>query len=364
MPTSPVEQEQHEVEAPQDVGNQADPSSAAPEPTQPEVSAEQTEKSEAEQHAEYLEVVTQAAKEAEAPQAQTPEVKTSQLGKDADSAPAKAEGGKTEQVEQPEEEDEGDDRGEPFGKHPRWQKMVAARNQYRTQAQESARELEALRPRADQYGLVERYMQDNGLTAQEVTDGFQIMALMKLDPAQARERLVGHLRTLDAYLGHALPPDLQKQVDEGFVTEDMAKELAYRRNLEVRHQNESQAQQQALQQQQVQEQSRTLRAGMATAVASWESQIKQTDPEYAKKEPFVLRELQALMQQYRVQSPEQAVQLAQMAYSNANKALRGLIPRPEVKTNPAGQMSAPSSQAKAEPRSFLEACLQAAEIKQ
>lgn len=240
--------------------------------------------------------------------------------------------------------------------------MVAARNEYRTEAQTATRELEALRTPAQQYGLIEQYMTENQLSPQEVTTGFKIMALMKADPAAAREALLDQLQTLNQFLGHALPADLQQQVDEGYVTEDVARELAFRRNNDVRVQQQHQQTEQQRQQQQEQQQSEALRGQMAHAVASWETQIRQGDPDYAQKEAFVVRELQALRQQYRVETPEHAVQLAKMAYDNVTKALKGMIKRPEVRQNTAGQRTGNSVGGKAEPRNFEEACLMAAGI--
>jgi len=193
-----------------------------------------------------------------------------------------------------------------------------------------------------------------------VTTGFKVMALMKSDPAAAREALLDQLHMLNQFLGHALPQDLQEQVDEGYVTEDVARELAFRRNNDVRLQQQHQQLTAQQQQQQEQQQVQAVRGQMAQAVASWETQIRQGDPDYAAKEPFVVRELQALQTQYRVDTPEQAVQLARMAYDNVTKGLRGMVKRPEVRQSVAGQRTANSQNAKPEPRNFEEACLIAA----
>jgi hypothetical protein len=343
-------------EAPVDVGTQAVPSTADPAPSQAESSAS-VELSEAEQHAQYLEVALKAADpkpEADstfqpAPKATTPATLDPAQPVQTDAADQEDDG-----------EDEGEDRGEAFGKHPRWQKMVAARNEYREKASAYSSEIEALRPKADEYGLIEQYMQNNGLAPDEVIDGFKIMALMKHDPAAAREQLLVHLNRLDTFLGHALPDDLQRQVDEGYVTEDLAHELASRRQQEQRLRQETLGYQKVLEQQQVQQTDTQQRQAMSAAVGQWEAQVKQRDPDYATKEPFVLDRLKVLRTQYRVQSPEQAVQLAQMAYDQASKQLRGLVRKPEVKANGAGQRTAASTAAKPDPRSFEEACLQAA----
>lgn len=350
-----------------DVGQQnaTDPSpveSASPAESAAVESVQPVELSEAEHDAEFLKVALKAADEA-SPKKADPATDKTDVQPDADGADKATPEDKAKlETAEPEPEDEGDDRGEGFGKHPRWKAMVAARNEYRTQAQSVTRELETMRAPAQQYGLIEQYMTENQLSSSEVTTGFKIMALMKSDPAAAREALLDQLQTLNQFLGHALPQDLQQQVDEGYVTEDVARELAFRRNNDVRVQQQHQQVAQQAQQQQVEQQTQQLRGQMAQAVASWETQIRQGDPDYAQKEAFVVRELQALQQQYRVENPEQAVQLAKMAYDNVTKSLRGMIKRPEVRQNVAGQRTGSSTTAKPEPRTFEEACLMAAGI--
>ena len=344
-----------------DVGQEqaTDPSSvdsASPAESAAVVDVQPVEQTEAERDAEFLAVAHKAADEAK-PKAADPETVTTDTPKADGADKAKPE---TKVEPEPEIEDEGEDRGEGFGKHPRWKAMVAARNEYRQQAQGATRELETLRAPANQYGLIEQYMSENQLSTQDVTTGFKIMALMKADPAAAREALLDQLQMLNQFLGHSLPPDLQQQVDEGYVTEDVARELAYRRNHDVLSQQKQQVQTQQQQEQQAQQQFQAVRGQMAQAVASWETQIRQGDPDYAAKEPFVVRELQALQTQYRVESPEQAVQLARMAYDNVTKSLRGMVKRPEVRQNVAGQRTGNSQNVKPEPRSFEEACLIAA----
>lgn len=332
--------------------------SASPAESAAVTDVQPVELSEAEQQAEFLQVALKAADEA-SPKKADPATDTTDTPKADGADPAKPET-KVEVPPEPEPEDEGEDRGEGFGKHPRWKAMVAARNEYRTEAQNAVRELDTLRQPAQQYGLIEQYMSENQLSPAEVTTGFKIMALMKADPAAAREALLDQLQMLNQFLGHALPADLQQQVDEGYVTEDVARELAYRRNNDVRVQQQQQQQTVQQQEQQAQQQLQAVRGQMAQAVASWETQIRQGDPDYAKKEPFVVRELQVLKTQYRVETPEQAVQLARMAYDNVTKSLKGMIHRPEVRQNTAGQRTGNSQNAKPEPRNFEEACLIAA----
>lgn len=354
MATSPVDEE---VIA--DVGQAA--SSAVDSDLPTESPAPEPELSEAEHHAKFLEAALQAANPTK--DAKPLEGEAQPEKPDAGSAPTPADPKTPAKAEQPgtdEEEDDGEDRGEPFGKHPRWQKMVAARNEYREKVEAISQEVEALRPRADEYGLIEQYMSDNGLQPPEVIEGFKIMALMKTDPAAAREALQTHLHRIDSFLGNVLPPDLQRQVDEGFTTEEIAREAVRARNQQERLQAENQQYRQHIDQQASAQQQEQARQGMVSAVSQWEAQVRTSDPDYAMKEQFVVDKLKLLRTQYRVETPEQAVQLAQMAYDQATKALRALHKKPEIRPSGAGQLALGTSTATPAPRSFEEACLSAA----
>lgn len=359
MPTPPVEQQ----EAPADVGLETTtaPSAVDPAPVPAESPAVEKELSEEDHQAKFLEIALQAADAAKGPKAETPPAQ--QPAPTENSAQTKATPAETpaQKAETDEDaEDEGEDRGEPFGKHPRWQKMVAARNEYRDKANAASQEVEALRSPAHEYGQIQHYMQSNGLTPAEVIDGFKIMALMKADPAAAREALAVHMNRLDSFLGNILPPDLQRQVDEGFTTEEIAREVVRSRNAQLRTQNENQQYREHLEHQQVEQLEAQTRQGMVQAVSQWEAQVRTRDPDYALKEQFVVDKLRVLRTQYRVQTPEQAVQLAQMAYDEASKALRGLTRKPEVRPNNAGNLAVSGVATKPEARNFEEACLQAA----
>lgn len=328
----------------------------------------EAELSEAELHEQFMAAVNEAAKPKEAtPGEQTkPDV-------DPEAVREKADGKKATDVQQQdvdpnakpesEPEDEGEDRGEPFGKHPRWKKMVEARNQYREQANAVSQELESLRPQAADMGHITKFMQDSSLSAEDVKDGFLVMALMKSDPAKARERLQEYIGSLDEFLGHKLPADLQQEVDDGLISPERAAQFVRQRNEAAKTQAQLAATQQHQVQQQVEQQTAQARQAQASAVSQWEASTKQRDPDYALKQEWVVDQLKLLRTQYQVNTPEQAVQLAKMAYDAVNARLKKTIPaRPEVRPSIASAHTAANPAGKPEPRSFEEACLLAANI--
>ena len=257
-----------------------------------------------------------------------------------------------------EHEDEQADENLPFGKHPRFKQLINERNEYRNMAEE-------YRPHAEEFQKIESFMQRNQLSNEEVAQGFQIMALMKNDPFAAREQLVRHLQVLDQVTGNGgLPNDLQQDVARGYVTEARAREIARLRANGQFQQQRSQLEQ--AQQQQMLQQERQARAVEAqkTALNDWESKVASRDPDYNSMKDWVAKELQLLAIRERPQTPDDAVRLAKQAYDNVKQGFRRFKPQrqtvqPKADSNSTGNVA---GGAQPEPKSFLDAVMQAADL--
>lgn len=159
------------------------------------------------------------------------------------------------------------------------------------------------------------------------------------------------------YTGQVLPPDLQKQVQEGYVSPEIARELAQRR-----------ANEHVLRSQSTQREQRAQRdVGEATAtvirqtVSNWEQQIRAQDPDYDLKAEVVRRTAQALMQEHGVpQTADQALQYARRAYAEVNEQMKRLRPAPKPTPAVPSATSAArgNSTPNAEPSNMFEAAMQ------
>lgn len=235
--------------------------------------------------------------------------------------------------EAPAEGEDDPDAEVPFHKHPRWQQMKAERDKFKADA--------------EAYHSMQDFMQTSNLTGEEVAIGFDVMALIKkatmgdLGAAEeARSWFAERLTVFDEMLGNHLPDDLRQKVEDGYVDEEIAKELAKtrarERNLEaLRTQDlqKSEAERQA-------EAEQTARIEVAHAIQSWEDGIKAKDPDYAtKKAKLVETQVRALIQQNGTmpKNAEEARALAETAYGAVNEQLKALLPRPRpVTPSPAG----------------------------
>src|SRR3546814_2585723 len=70
----------------------------------------------------------------------------------------------------------------------------------------------------------------HGLSPAEAAEGFTVMAMIKVDPAGALKALEAKADEIRQFLGEKLPDDLQKEVEDGTISEGRAKELAQARN--------------------------------------------------------------------------------------------------------------------------------------
>jgi hypothetical protein len=221
-----------------------------------------------------------------------------------------------------------------FDRHPRFQELKRQRDGFRTEAEE--------------YRKISGYMQEHGLTPDEVAQGFVIMGMMKSNPAQARELLGRHMRTLDQFAGEVLPEDLQTRVNGGGLDRESARELALMRNQKA-----------FAQQQQLELAEREAGVSKGRVVTAWERNIQTRDPDYAAKQKLVADRAQVLMREWNPQTPQEALAVVQQAYDEVSEHLKAFLPRraPARSTS----SSASSMNARPEPTSLLEAARQALE---
>lgn len=219
----------------------------------------------------------------------------------------------------------------PFHNHPRWKEMVAERDAYRSDA--------------DQYRQITTFMSSNGLTTAEVAEGFQIMALMKTNPAEAHKKISEYKSRLDAFVGEKLPEDLQKRVEDGFVDPETAKEnarLRAERDLQQQRQAYAMQQQQVLNQQQ-----------MHQAVVNWEQQMKVKDADWSAKQELVTDQVKLMLATYKPSTPDEAVQLVEQAHQIIRERLSRFAPQRKPVQHVASASS--SANAVAQPKSLYEA---------
>jgi hypothetical protein len=219
----------------------------------------------------------------------------------------------------------------PFHNHPRWKEVVSERDAYRSDAGE--------------YRKITDYMSSNGLSTSEVTEGFQIMALMKTNPVEAHKKISEYKAKLDVYVGESLPEDIQEKLRDGFVDKDTAKELAVLKAEKNLHEQRRQHE--------VQQQAEQASKGIYDAVVNWEQQMKVKDPDWSAKKELVTDQAKLLLASEKPSTPEEALALVERANSIIKERLSRFAPQRRPVNHVASSTS--SANAAPVPKSLLEA---------
>lgn len=208
----------------------------------------------------------------------------------------------------------------PFHNHPRWKEIVAER--------------EALKPKAEQYDKITTFMRSNHLNENEMVEGFKVMALMKNNPVEAYKVLKSHIEKLAPYTGEVLPEDLKKRVDEGFDSEESAKELARlraeREFISARHEEAQKAA------------AVEAQKSMLSAVETWEQTEKAKDPDWSAKSKLVYDRIRTMIQPGVQYGPLEAVEIARRALAGVNADLRPIAGRGNPIKSPTSSLSSAS----------------------
>lgn len=247
--------------------------------------------------------------------------------KEADATEAVAEEAKVEKTDAEKEADE--DAKVPFHKHPRWQKKLEIERDLRAKVSAFEQEAEPLRTKAGQLDQIGQFMTSNSLTPEEMTEGMEIMALMKRDPAAALEALRPKLDALEIASGTKFPKDIQEKVDAGQLDAESAAELTQSRYVAKANEVRAELATGKLEQTTAQ----TTMAGMKTAVQVWEADLKTRDPDYSHKQSFVIDRTRVLAQANPPKTPEDAVAMAKQAYDDVSAQFkRFAAPKPTAAT--------------------------------
>lgn len=221
------------------------------------------------------------------------------------------------------DEDEADDDGsdvEPGQKVPyeRFQKVIQQRNTLRE-------ETEQLKTGAERDRQLTQYMQTNQISGEELVDALDFVALLKTDPSKALERIQPVVSQLNQHVGRELPPDLQERVNTGEIDQRDAEELVRSRNEAERlrrvREQEGEQRTRSAQVQRTQE----LRRANGMAADKEVATLRDSDPDFSAKEPWLVPEVRALLQEKPPRTPDESRALVREAYDNVSKRLRSTL---------------------------------------
>lgn len=204
----------------------------------------------------------------------------------------------------------------PFHNHPRWKSLIQERNE--------------LKEPAENFKAISEYMEATGLTPAEVSEGFEIMGLLKSREEASLQKVLtwfeertGALRKM---LGSELDGDLKAKVDEGFVDPEIAKELSRRRAVEELGRLSAQDDEKQRQEKEARDQKERY-----DTVVAWEGRIAAQDPDYLqKKAHLVTLQARTIMEKEgrHPATSSEAIVLLDRAYKEVSDLLRSALPKP------------------------------------
>lgn len=233
----------------------------------------------------------------------------------------------------------------------RFERLLGQRN-------EARQAFDAVQPELTAHRQLQGYLAENQLAADDVNRLLGIgSALRRGDYRAFLEGVTPYVMVAQEAVGARIAPDLQKQVEDGTLNEDAARELTRTRHQARRAESELTA---TRQQQTAETQTRNVGA-IRDAVDAWEADLRTRDPDYARKSVAVRRFSQALMQERGLPaSPAAAVALVKAAYDEATRELLKGQPVPQAtRRTPSGIQTTTTGSVVREPASMKDAVLQA-----
>lgn len=224
---------------------------------------------------------------------------------------------------------------------------------------ERDRKIAEIAPKAEQFEKITGFVQEAGLSKDEVNDGFAVMRDLKREPYKAYQRLKPIMAQLANMFGEGdLPQDLQQDVALGRITEQRARELVTARSQSTLA--STQAEENARQEQvrKARETHESIVNDVASAVTEWERSKEKTDPSWKLKQPRVMEIVEIEIARRQRTNPnyfptkDEALKFSNDALARVETDLRAYGPRPRA-INPV--TDAGSTRSVAKPTNAVEA---------
>ena len=170
---------------------------------------------------------------------------------------------------------------------------------------ERTSEVEKLKPQAEQMDQLVGYMREHQVTPKDLNGSLQITALINKgqyeDALTALSPIINQLLSLT---GRTLPPELQQDVETGYITPERAAELQ-RAKLAASQaaEREKQSQERQAAERQKTENDRVT-AIYGQSATAWENSKKTSDPDWSMKQPLVMEMVEAELLRMNASDPK------------------------------------------------------------
>lgn len=222
------------------------------------------------------------------------------------------------------------------------------------QLTELTSELESARDAKAALDKIRQFVQENQMDQEAVAFGLGVQAKLSTGDYEGfLKDMVPIIEMAQQALGKTFAPDLNEQVENGYMSEEAARELTKAR-LEAKRAREQQQKLQSQHQQMTEEQTRQqVVQHIVSAVNTREAELRQSDPDYAQKAPVVRQYMEYAMKNgARPQSADAAIQMINDAYKFASSQI---AQRPAPKATPPRPSTSSVSRGNPAPQSLEDA---------
>jgi hypothetical protein len=249
------------------------------------------------------------------------------------------------------------DKGPDLTTDPSQEELAGYKKGTRERIEQLLAQRNHLRAEADVTSTLRNFLVTNDIAREDFQLTLDLAAAMRRGDFKAFLEGVGPYVQLATHaLGITLPQDLQAEVSAQRLTFDAAAQMSRDRYARALAEQREARATQVMGTQQTDAQRANFAKSIEQTVSAWENGIRQTDPDYGRKEETVRQLLWSVVhEQGPPQSPAHAVEIAKEAYNRANSVLRSSAPQRQPTRSVPSSINRAASGARPEPRSMMEA---------
>ena len=318
--------------------------SSTPEPSSTsDVKASPSEASKGDSKETLLEAVMKAVQPAE----------DTEEGKSAEGSPSPESASTTGPDGKPAEGDKGPD----LTKDPSPEELASYKKGTRERIERLLGERNAYRSEAQTTQTLRNFLVTNDIAKEDFQLTLDLAAAMRRGDFKGFLEGVGpYVQLATQALGITLPPDLQQEVTAGRLSNDAAAQMSRDRYGRALAEQRATRVTQVADTQRTTQQQQALSSSIEQTVAQWEQGVRQSDPDYGRKEETVRNFLWAVVREKGAPtSAAHAVEIANEAYRRANDLTRQFSPQRQATRAVPSSINRAASGARPEPRSMMEA---------
>lgn len=239
----------------------------------------------------------------------------------------------------------------------RFRELVGAKKQLEAEVAPLREQVETLKPKAEQLDRLTGYMREHAIEPTHLDNAMALTAMINRGDAKVVPILEGLLAQVRQRTGDTLPPELQQQVNLGYLTEAHARELSRTRVAAQRSEAQAREAQERSSAERAQREAETITNRAAMVADTWNQEQVTKDPDWNLKRDLVAQEMELQIHRLGAEGyprTDKAVRdLLDKAKSAVEAKLKPFRPAPKPISTPTGGAASPRSAAK--PASYADA---------